>query len=263
VDCSDNDFCTDDACDPLSGCYNPPHVCNDGNPCTDDSCDPATGCVGTPDDSNTCSDGDACTTDACVGGVCTGTFDEGCCDDGDACTIDTYDPGAGCVHTLRDADGDGVCDDTDNCPTTANSSQTDQDGDGLGDACDECPNSDMRPTVIVRGCDSRVANDVLSTGCTIADLLARCRLTCNTQRSYLNCVWEVVTSLRAQGAITGKEASKILKCASRRRDHDSRHGDDRSSRDDRSDGGTRGRRDDDSSGHRRNRNHGQRGRHSW
>ena len=35
-----------------------------------------------------------------------------------------------------DADGDGVADVQDNCPNTANTSQTDTDNDGQGDACD-------------------------------------------------------------------------------------------------------------------------------
>jgi hypothetical protein len=38
-----------------------------------------------------------------------------------------------------DADGDGVLDDDDNCPTTPNPGQEDTDGDGVGDACDNCP----------------------------------------------------------------------------------------------------------------------------
>ena len=37
-----------------------------------------------------------------------------------------------------DADGDGVCDEVDNCPLAANPSQADFDADGNGDACDLC-----------------------------------------------------------------------------------------------------------------------------
>jgi hypothetical protein len=37
-----------------------------------------------------------------------------------------------------DADGDGVADDVDNCPTVANADQLDTDRDGVGDACDNC-----------------------------------------------------------------------------------------------------------------------------
>ncbi len=38
---------------------------------------------------------------------------------------------------VADSDGDGVGDDEDNCPETANPDQEDADGDGLGDACDD------------------------------------------------------------------------------------------------------------------------------
>lgn len=41
-----------------------------------------------------------------------------------------------------DADGDGLADDADNCPDTANPSQADRDRDGVGEACDD---SDDRP----------------------------------------------------------------------------------------------------------------------
>ncbi|MFH1724590.1 MAG: LamG-like jellyroll fold domain-containing protein, partial [Elusimicrobiota bacterium] len=39
-----------------------------------------------------------------------------------------------------DQDGDGVLDEDDNCPATANPDQADSDADGQGDACDACPN---------------------------------------------------------------------------------------------------------------------------
>jgi len=43
------------------------------------------------------------------------------------------------VSMLPDTDGDGVPDETDNCPDTHNPDQTDSDGDGIGDACDTAP----------------------------------------------------------------------------------------------------------------------------
>ena len=38
-----------------------------------------------------------------------------------------------------DTDEDGIADDSDNCPATANGDQADGDGDGVGDVCDNCP----------------------------------------------------------------------------------------------------------------------------
>jgi hypothetical protein len=40
------------------------------------------------------------------------------------------------LTVVSDADGDGILDASDNCPTTANADQADADGDGEGDACD-------------------------------------------------------------------------------------------------------------------------------
>lgn len=40
---------------------------------------------------------------------------------------------------FRDSDGDGVCDDVDNCPGVGDPFQGDTDGDGFGDPCDNCP----------------------------------------------------------------------------------------------------------------------------
>ncbi len=40
---------------------------------------------------------------------------------------------------VGDADGDGIGDTIDNCPTTPNFDQDDDDQDGFGDVCDNCP----------------------------------------------------------------------------------------------------------------------------
>ncbi|MBU8933446.1 MAG: thrombospondin type 3 repeat-containing protein [candidate division Zixibacteria bacterium] len=42
-------------------------------------------------------------------------------------------------HDSTDSDSDGIEDDCDNCPQTANLSQLDSDLDGAGNLCDNCP----------------------------------------------------------------------------------------------------------------------------
>ena len=41
-----------------------------------------------------------------------------------------------CAAQGGDTDGDGICDDVDNCPLVSNANQADADGDGIGDVCD-------------------------------------------------------------------------------------------------------------------------------
>lgn len=93
---------------------------DDGYPCTADLCD------GT---------GTACTHELrSAGSVCRPV--EGPCDAVESCNgISIGCPGD---RDLPDPDGDGLCDQLDNCPTTANPDQGDFDGDGLGDFCDAC-----------------------------------------------------------------------------------------------------------------------------
>ena len=63
-----------------------------------------------------------------------------------------------CLASVRgqdpnDLDGDGVPNETDNCPSVANPDQSDSDGDGKGDACDPCP---QNPNPGTAGCPSSI-----------------------------------------------------------------------------------------------------------
>ncbi len=51
-----------------------------------------------------------------------------------------------------DADGDGVPDAQDNCPSTYNPDQADTDGDSIGDACDLCSNTPPGGRIEANGC---------------------------------------------------------------------------------------------------------------
>ena len=137
ANCNDGNPCTDDTCDPATGCVNTANTvpcedgdvctvgdhcqdgacvpgnglaCDDGNVCTDDACDSAVGCVHTPNIDG-CDDGNLCTTgDHCAGGACVPEGTDAC-DDENPCTTDSCAPSLGCVHvhnTLPCNDGD-VC----------------------------------------------------------------------------------------------------------------------------------------------------------
>lgn len=72
--CNDSNACTTyDTCSNGVCVGGPAPDCGDLNPCTDDSCDPATGCVHT-NNTASCDDNNPCTqNDYCAAGVCTGT----------------------------------------------------------------------------------------------------------------------------------------------------------------------------------------------
>ncbi len=110
LNCNDNDFCTDDACDPMTGCYHPAHSCDDTNPCTDDVCSGQFGCMHSNntapcDDSNVCTTGETCSGGYCQGGTPTN------CDDNNVCTDDTCDNRFGCQH----ANNTNFCNDGNAC----------------------------------------------------------------------------------------------------------------------------------------------------
>jgi hypothetical protein len=88
--CSDGNACDGAEICQNGSCQNGlPPVCNDSNPCTNDSCNPTTGCVFTNNTATCGDDGNFCTADVCGGGRCTHPpkAEGATCSDGLYCTI--------------------------------------------------------------------------------------------------------------------------------------------------------------------------------
>jgi len=148
--CDDNDACTqDDVCAfsmEKSGyvCAGKPLDCNDANPCTSDQCDPKVGCTHLTNN-GVCNDYSPCTTDdVCKAGVCAGKAIN--CDDGNACTKDYCDPQIGCISKYTDGlgcDDGNACTKNDTCFAGACAGgvyiQCDDSNDCTSDSCN--PNS--------------------------------------------------------------------------------------------------------------------------
>ncbi len=89
-DCADEDACTEDKCNQVSGlCEFAEVICDDGSECTVDSCDPAVGCrYAALDDGVVCDESNECTVGECAGGVCDAQrlSDGAPCDESNECT---------------------------------------------------------------------------------------------------------------------------------------------------------------------------------
>ncbi len=136
LDCDDDNPCTDDACDPVTGCthaYNT-LTCDDGDPCTigaqcdggeclgskpkcgdNDVCNGIESCDGSgnclPGAALSCNDGDQCTDDNCdpLAG-CSNPQNTAPCDDGNPCTLESVCKSGDCVLSVPNA-----CDDDNPC----------------------------------------------------------------------------------------------------------------------------------------------------
>jgi hypothetical protein len=112
-------------------CVGQPINCNDKNPCTNDGCDPKTGCTHTPTAAKPCNDGNACTNkDTCKGGACGGVGAS--CIDGNPCTHDSCNKGSGCAFPPKA----GGCSDGTVC-TTGDACKKGKCAGGKAVACDD------------------------------------------------------------------------------------------------------------------------------
>jgi len=90
---------------------------------------------------------------------------------------------------------------------------TDDDGDGVPNDTDQCPNSNLSATVVIDSCDSGVPNTVFPSGCTISDLLATCAAGVRGHGTFVSCVAQVTNGLKTAGTITNEQKSAIQSCA--------------------------------------------------
>jgi uncharacterized repeat protein (TIGR01451 family) len=191
VNCDDNSLCTDDSCNPSSGCFNDPspgQQCDDGNACTGDatghdSCDPLIGCVFAPAPAGSpCNDFFTCTDpDACDGaGNCVG---HSVCDDNNPCTDDSGDEFNNCA--CSNTSNFGPCDDGNACTTGDTCNDQNACVGGAAPDCDDgnaCTADSCDPQVgcvhTAITCDDNNACTVdtcdSGTGCVYTDNSAAC-----------------------------------------------------------------------------------------
>jgi len=90
---------------------------------------------------------------------------------------------------------------------------SDSDGDGVPDDGDSCPESDLRATVIIEDCNSKVVNAFFEYGCTISDLVMECAENARNHGKFISCVAHLTNGLSRDGIITDPEKGAIQSCA--------------------------------------------------
>jgi hypothetical protein len=118
--CDDGNACTtEDYCTAEAVCVGTVNIeCSDGDLCTDDKCDPATGCHFSPvPEGQPCEDGSKCTmADQCLNGVCKSGPQVQCEDDHpDDCTSPQCNPESGACDTMTSLPEGSPCKDGDAC----------------------------------------------------------------------------------------------------------------------------------------------------
>jgi Zn-dependent metalloprotease len=129
---------------------------------------------------------------------------------------------------LLDSDSDGVADAQDNCPLTSNPDQTDTDSDGKGNVCDadddgdgvlddddQCAATNTSQTTVVIGTNrfsqTGVPNTLLSTGCSLQQLIDASSVGAQNHGTYVSRVAALTDQWVAQGIITGEQKGAIMR----------------------------------------------------
>jgi hypothetical protein len=163
--CSDGNSCTTGDTCAAGLCVGVTVACADDNFCTDDTCNPDSGlCVYVPNTAS-CDDGVACSTgDVCNGGSCMGTLTDSLCDDSNPCTSDWCSTDGGCNHAAAEAscsDGDPCTIDTCVGMACKSAAKICNDGnDCTGDNCDPSSGECVTSAIIGGAC-------VLSDACVV------------------------------------------------------------------------------------------------
>ncbi len=135
---------------------------------------------------------------------------------GDACDYCPDDPlkqypgWCGCGVPDSDSDSDGWPDCYDYCP---HDPYNDADYDGLCGDVDPCPSSDRSWLIVIGGCDTGVLNQMLATGCTMVDEIAKARGAAHNHGQFVSAVAHLANEWRGAGLINDSDKGRIESCA--------------------------------------------------
>lgn len=91
----------------------------------------------------------------------------------------------------------------------------DSDGDGICDEEDDCSGSDIGTTVVIDGCDSEVENQIFDNGCSMNDLIDQCAVEASNHGKFVSCVSHLSNEWKANDLVSGSEKGSIQSCAAK------------------------------------------------
>lgn len=91
----------------------------------------------------------------------------------------------------------------------------DTDEDGVINDEDMCPESNFEETVILNDCESGVENLLLDGGCTMLDLIEKCKMHVLNHGKYVSCVTKLINVWKKSGLINNNQTGVIQSCAAK------------------------------------------------